>query len=30
MENNKECEIVQDLLIGYADGTLNKDSKNIA
>ena len=29
MENNKECEIVQDLLIGYADGTLNKDSKKL-
>lgn len=29
MENNKECEIVQDLLIGYSDGTLNKDSKKL-
>lgn len=29
MKNNKECEIVQDLLIGYVDGTLNKDSKKL-
>ena len=26
MEKKKECEIVQDLLLGYVDETLNKES----
>ena len=29
MKNKKECEIVQDLLISYADGVLNPDSKKL-
>lgn len=29
MEKRTECEIVQDLLIGYVDGVLNKESKKL-
>ena len=29
MEKKKECEIVQDLLLGYVDETLNKESINL-
>ena len=29
MKNKKECEIVQDLLVNYADGILNPESKKI-
>lgn len=29
MKNKKECEIVQDLLINYADGILNPESKKL-
>ncbi len=29
MEKKTECEIVQDLLIGYVDGVLNKESKKL-
>ena len=29
MEKKSECEIVQDLLLGYVDETLNKESKNL-
>ena len=29
MEKNQECEIVQDLLIGYADDVLNPESKKL-
>lgn len=29
MENKNECEIVQDLLFGYADNTLNTESKKL-
>lgn len=29
MEKMTECEIVQDLLFGYADNVLNKESKNL-
>lgn len=28
MESKKECEIVQDLLVNYADELLNPESKN--
>ena len=29
MEKKSECEIVQDLLLGYVDETLNKESKKL-
>ena len=29
MKNKKECEIVQDLLVNYADGILNPESKKL-
>ena len=29
MENKTECEIVQDLLLGYVDGVLNTESKKL-
>ena len=29
MKNKKECEIVQDLLVSYADGILNPESKKL-
>ena len=29
MEKRVECEIVQDLLLGYVDETLNVESKKI-
>ena len=29
MEKKTECEIVQDLLIGYVDRVLNKESKKL-
>ena len=29
MEKKTECEIVQDLLLGYVDETLNKESKKL-
>lgn len=29
MENKNECEIIQDLLFGYADNTLNLESKKL-
>ena len=29
MKNKKECEIVQDLLVNYADGVLNPESKKL-
>ena len=29
MEKKTECEIVQDLLLGYIDGVLNKESKKL-
>lgn len=29
MENKKECEIVQDLLMNYADGVLNPETKKL-
>ena len=29
MNNKIECEIVQDLLIGYSDGVLNSESKKL-
>ena len=29
MEKNKECQIVEDLLIGYKDKTLNPESKKL-
>ncbi len=29
MKNKKECEIVQDLLVNYADGILNQESKKL-
>ena len=29
MEKRKECEIVQDLLLGYVDNILNKESKKL-
>ena len=29
MKNKKECEIVQDLLMNYADGVLNPESKKL-
>lgn len=29
MKNEKECEIVQDLLVNYADGILNQESKKM-
>lgn len=29
MEKKTECEIVQDLLLGYNDGILNKESKKL-
>ena len=30
MERKTECEIVQDLLLGYVDGVLNAESKKIS
>ena len=29
MENKTECQIVQDLLLGYVDDILNEESKKI-
>ena len=29
MERKTECEIVQDLLLGYVDGVLNAESKKL-
>lgn len=29
MKNKTECEIVEDLLLGYVDGVLNTESKKL-